>query len=67
MTVHLVDEGLDAGPILVQEPVPVHYDDDAEALRERIREVEHRLLPAVVEDVARGALDLDVIASEGRT
>jgi phosphoribosylglycinamide formyltransferase-1 len=40
-TVHLVDEGLDAGPILVQRTVSVNDDDDAAALSARILEEEH--------------------------
>jgi phosphoribosylglycinamide formyltransferase 1 len=47
-TVHLVDEGVDTGPILAQGRVPVHADDTAETLHARIKEVEHRLLPRVV-------------------
>jgi phosphoribosylglycinamide formyltransferase-1 len=50
-TVHLVDEGVDSGPILAQERVPVLPDDTVESLHERIKEVEHRLLPRVVEDL----------------
>ena len=47
-TVHLVDEGIDSGPILAQECVPVLPGDTAETLHERIKSVEHRLLPKVV-------------------
>jgi phosphoribosylglycinamide formyltransferase-1 len=47
-TVHLVDEGIDTGPVLRQEPVPVLPGDTPERLHERIRAVEHRLLPEVV-------------------
>jgi phosphoribosylglycinamide formyltransferase-1 len=42
VTVHLVDEGIDTGPVLRQEPVPV---EPLETLVERIHAVEHRLLP----------------------
>ena len=45
VTVHLVDEGLDTGPVVRQEPVPV---EPRETLVERIHAVEHRLLPQVV-------------------
>ena len=45
VTVHLVDEGLDTGPILAQEEVPV---DPRDTLEKRIHAVEHRLLPTVV-------------------
>jgi phosphoribosylglycinamide formyltransferase 1 len=45
VTVHLVDAGLDTGPVIRQEPVPV---EPAESLAERIHAVEHRILPEVV-------------------
>jgi phosphoribosylglycinamide formyltransferase-1 len=48
VTVHLVTDRLDAGPILVQEPVPILADDTADTLRQRIHEVEYRLLPAAI-------------------
>jgi phosphoribosylglycinamide formyltransferase-1 len=48
VTVHLVDEGIDTGPVLRQEPVPV---EPRETLVERIHEVEHRLLPEVVREL----------------
>ena len=48
VTVHLVDEGIDTGPVLRQEPVPVA---PRETLEERIQAVEHRLLPAVVSEL----------------
>jgi len=44
-TVHLVDQGVDSGPVLAQERVPVLPDDTAETLRTRVQAVEHRLLP----------------------
>ena len=47
-TVHLVDEGIDTGPILAQERVQVREGDTADSLHERIKELEHRLLPRVV-------------------
>ncbi|MDX6485524.1 MAG: phosphoribosylglycinamide formyltransferase 1 [Gaiellaceae bacterium] len=50
-TVHLVDEGVDSGPILAQESVAVLPTDDAATLHERIKAVEHRLLPRVVGDL----------------
>jgi phosphoribosylglycinamide formyltransferase-1 len=51
-TVHLVDEGIDTGPVLRQEAVPVLPDDTAETLHARIRVVEHRLLTEVVRELA---------------
>jgi phosphoribosylglycinamide formyltransferase-1 len=50
-TVHLVDEGIDSGPILAQERVAVRADDTPETLHARIKELEHRLLPQVVEEL----------------
>jgi phosphoribosylglycinamide formyltransferase-1 len=47
-TVHLVDEGLDSGPIVAQEAVPVLSSDTPETLAERILGVEHRLYPRAV-------------------
>jgi phosphoribosylglycinamide formyltransferase-1 len=51
-TVHLVDEGIDSGPILRQERVPVLTGDTPETLHERIKEIEHRVLPEVVRELA---------------
>jgi phosphoribosylglycinamide formyltransferase-1 len=48
VTVHLVDEGVDSGPILAQEAVAIEEGDTADSLYERIRTVEHRLLPEAV-------------------
>lgn len=47
-TVHLVDEGLDSGPIVLQEAVAVAEDDSPEALAARILEAEHRIYPRAV-------------------
>ena len=47
-TVHVVDEGVDTGPIVSQDPVPVLDGDTPETLHARIQQVEHRLLPAAV-------------------
>jgi phosphoribosylglycinamide formyltransferase-1 len=47
-TVHLVTGELDAGPILVQESVPVLGDDTVESLRRRIHEAEYRILPQAI-------------------
>jgi phosphoribosylglycinamide formyltransferase-1 len=47
-TVHLVDEGLDHGPIVLQEAVAVADDDSEQSLAARILAVEHRLYPRAV-------------------
>jgi phosphoribosylglycinamide formyltransferase-1 len=57
-TVHVVDEGVDTGPILAQAAVPVLPSDDPDSLHARIQRAEHLLLPAVVDAIARGELDL---------
>ena len=51
VTVHLVDHGIDSGPILRQEPVPV---EPRETLVDRIHATEHRLLPGVVQELVDG-------------
>ena len=56
MTVHFVDEGVDTGPVIAQEAVPILPGDSAQALRERIHEVEHRLLPDAARRYLAGAL-----------
>lgn len=51
-TVHLVDSGVDTGPILAQEAVAVYEDDTVETLHERIKDVERRLLVNVLAALA---------------
>jgi len=50
-TVHYVDEGVDTGPVIAFEKVPVYPDDTAETLKARVQAVEHRLLPKVVDEL----------------
>jgi phosphoribosylglycinamide formyltransferase-1 len=52
-TIHLVDEGVDTGPVLAQRAVPVRPDDDEAQLHERIKVVERDLLVDVVSRMAR--------------
>lgn len=47
-TVHYVDEGIDTGKIIIQEKVPVMPGDDPQILRERVLEVEHKILPEAI-------------------
>lgn len=56
VTVHFIDEGVDHGPIIYQEAIPVLADDDEATLHARIQEVEHRVYPDVVDALGRGAL-----------
>jgi phosphoribosylglycinamide formyltransferase-1 len=53
-TVHFVNEDYDRGPIIAQRTVPVYHTDTPETLAERILKEEHKLLPEVVELIARG-------------
>jgi len=53
-TVHLVDESLDAGPIVLQEAVAVSATDEAEGLAARILEAEHRIYPRAVRAMLEG-------------
>lgn len=53
-TVHYVDEGLDSGPIILQEAVVVLPEDTEASLSDRILEVEHRIYPEAVRLVASG-------------
>jgi len=55
-TVHFVDQGIDTGPILAQETVPVLPGDTAEKLHARIQAAEHRLYPRVIAALAAGKI-----------
>ena len=60
-SVIIVDNGVDTGPILAQERVPVLPGDDEHSLHERIKPVERRLLIDVVRRIATGELDLAAV------
>lgn len=55
-TVHFVDDGMDTGPIILQESVPILSDDTAEELHARIQKIEHELYPAAIKKVGRAVL-----------
>lgn len=57
-TVHYVDAGVDSGPIIGQQAVPVLADDTAETLHQRIQGAEHELYPRCVAALARGEMSL---------
>jgi phosphoribosylglycinamide formyltransferase-1 len=59
VTVHLVDEEVDHGPIVLQEAVPVLPGDDEGTLHTRIQEVEHRLYPRAVRLLVEGRLKVE--------
>jgi phosphoribosylglycinamide formyltransferase-1 len=58
-TVHFVVPEVDAGPIIVQRPVPVNEDDDEESLSARILRQEHKMYPLAVRLFAEGRLRVD--------
>ena len=53
VTVHYVDQGVDSGPIIAQEPVPVRDDDTPESLHARIQEVEQVFYPKVIGEILK--------------
>jgi phosphoribosylglycinamide formyltransferase 1 len=59
VTVHFVEEGVDTGPIVLQEAFDVPYHRDIDAVETRIHQVEHELLPRAVRLIAAGAVELD--------
>jgi phosphoribosylglycinamide formyltransferase 1 len=59
VTVHFVDEGVDSGPIVLQEAFELPYHRDIAATRQHFHDVEHRLLPRAVRLIAAGRVSLD--------
>jgi len=53
-TVHFVDEGMDTGPIILQQAVPIYDEDDVQSLSERILKVEHEIYPEAIRLIATG-------------
>ncbi len=64
-TVHVVDSGVDTGPVIAQARVAVDPDDTEDSLHERIKALEHPLLVDVVGQVARGELSLPAVDGSG--
>jgi len=58
-TVHFVDEGVDAGPIIAQAVVPVFPTDTGEVLSDRILKMEHQVYPRVINWLAKGKVRLE--------
>ncbi len=59
ITVHFVDTGMDTGPIVAQQAIEVQPHDTAETLAERIHEIERKLYPQVVAQIAQGKVTLE--------
>ncbi len=59
VTVHLVDEGTDTGPVIMQQSVPIEEDDTEERLHARMQRVEHVLVPRALELLCAGRLSID--------
>jgi phosphoribosylglycinamide formyltransferase 1 len=59
VTVFLVDEGMDTGPVVLQEAIEVREDDDWDSLEARVHEVEHRLLPAATAALVEGRIRVE--------
>jgi phosphoribosylglycinamide formyltransferase 1 len=59
VTVHFVDEGVDSGPVLLQEAIELPYARPIDAVEADVHAVEHRLLPRAVRLIASGAVSID--------
>jgi phosphoribosylglycinamide formyltransferase-1 len=59
VTVHFVDEGVDSGPIILQEPVRISHLDRHAELLDRLHQTEHDLLPRAIRLIALGAVGFD--------
>jgi phosphoribosylglycinamide formyltransferase-1 len=59
VTVHFVDEGVDSGPIILQEPFELSHPCDIAEIEQRLHEIEHRLLPRAVRLIAEGRVRMD--------
>ncbi len=65
VTIHLVDENYDRGPIVAQREVPVLDGDTPELLAARVLEQEHKLFAVTLQKIITGEIDLDALASVG--
>jgi phosphoribosylglycinamide formyltransferase-1 len=59
VTVHFVDEGVDSGPVILQEALPLTYSRNVEEIEAQLHEIEHRLLPRAVRLIAAGRVSVD--------
>lgn len=70
-TVHFVDEGIDTGPIILQEALEVRPDDTVESLKQRVLEIEHRIFPLAVKLFCEDRLRIngnkvEILSQEGQ-
>jgi phosphoribosylglycinamide formyltransferase-1 len=63
VTVHLVDENYDRGPIVAQCKVPVLEGDTPESLAARVLEQEHKIYAATLQKIVDGEIDLKALSS----
>jgi len=71
-TVHFVDEGIDTGPIILQEAIEVRPNDTVESLKQRVLEIEHRIFPLAVKLFCEDRLKIkgnrvEILSQEGQT
>jgi phosphoribosylglycinamide formyltransferase-1 len=59
VTVHFVDEGVDSGPIILQQAFELPYSAEVEAIEESVHAIEHELLPRAIRLLASGAVRID--------
>jgi phosphoribosylglycinamide formyltransferase 1 len=59
VTVHFVDEGVDSGPIILQQAFDLPYSRDIAVVEQQIHQIEHELLPRAVRLIARGKVSID--------
>ncbi|MDU4327311.1 MAG: formyltransferase family protein, partial [Clostridium celatum] len=57
-TVHFVNEEVDGGAIILQEAVPVYFEDTAEDIQKRVLVEEHKLLPKAIDLLSRGKIEI---------
>lgn len=58
VTVHFVSKEVDAGPIILQEPVYIYENDTAETLAQRIHQIEHKLLPQAIHLISSNLVEI---------
>ncbi|MEA2496311.1 MAG: phosphoribosylglycinamide formyltransferase 1 [Thermoleophilaceae bacterium] len=59
VTVHFVDEGVDSGPIILQQAFELPYPREIAVVEQRVHQIEHELLPRAVSLIARGKVRVD--------